>query len=87
MVCGRLAGREFRRAKSETSARLVYDIVDCPDYAQAESAQDIIVLVNEDGWKIDINETTTVTDCCVRQRFAPKIAERYAEAECQLSGT
>lgn len=37
--------------------RLVYDIIDCPEYAQAESAQDIIDLVQENGWKIDGNET------------------------------
>ncbi len=37
--------------------RLVYDIVDCPEYAQAEIGQDIIDLVHENGWKIDSNET------------------------------
>lgn len=43
---------------TDTRARLVYDIVDCPDYAHAKSAQDIIDLVEEDGWKIDGNETS-----------------------------
>lgn len=57
----RLEGCGTRTLVSEDvtgdSARLVYDIVDCPDYAEAERAQDIIFLVNEDGWKIDSNET------------------------------
>ena len=55
-ACGTrvLISEEIREAR----ARLVYDIVDCPEYAETESAQDIIDLVDEGGWKIDSNETS-----------------------------
>lgn len=55
-ACGtrRLVSEEV----ADTRARLVYEIVGCADYAQAEIARDIIDLVDEKGWKIDSNETS-----------------------------